>query len=618
MYDVVVVGAGSAGCALAGRLAARTGLSVLLVEAGTAEPGLADVGSLAATAPGHPRNWAHPVELRPGLPAVVPRGRGVGGSGAINAAAWTYVTPADALGWGLPGWSYPTLRYFYAVAEREALYATEGPVPVLVPSGELLHPSAERFLAAAEALGFRAEPDKNAGGAPGAGPVPSNSRDGLRIDAARAYLPQARPFGAQHLTVSPTSQHGESGVSTRLVAHSDPATPGASLRGESSFSTRRVRVSDTPADGGGVDGDSAGDAAPEGPAAGSPAARGGAAAGGGASGAAGGGVAGDGQAGGAAAGGAAGDDAMRHGAAGGDAAGDGAAGGDPVAEGGGGRGLGAPRIAEPRGPVVRADTAVERVILEHDRAVGIELAGGERIAAGEVVLCAGAVGTPRILLRSGIGPAEGLRTAGIAVHVDLPDVGHGWSDHPAVFLPFRTDDPPAHPHAPTAQAALNWDAGADPAGDVEVLLFTRPFVPDGDLHLMCSLQQPDSRGVLDLDRISYGYLRTEHDRRRLRHALRTGADLLRAGVGVRTDPAGDVLGNDRALDAWIAAHLTTAVHLCGSAALGRVVDADLRVLGVVGLRVADTSVLPTAPRRGPAATAVAIGEKAAALLASRS
>ena len=159
MYDVVVVGAGSAGCALAGRLAARTGLSVLLVEAGTAEPGLADVGSLAATAPGHPRNWAHPVELRPGLPAVVPRGRGVGGSGAINAAAWTYVTPADALGWGLPGWSYPTLRYFYAVAEREALYATEGPVPVLVPSGELLHPSAERFLAAAEALGFRAEPD---------------------------------------------------------------------------------------------------------------------------------------------------------------------------------------------------------------------------------------------------------------------------------------------------------------------------------------------------------------------------------------------------------------------------------------------------------------------------
>jgi choline dehydrogenase-like flavoprotein len=535
VYDVVVVGAGSAGCALAGRLAARTDRSVLLLEAGTGEPGLADVGSLAATAPGHPRNWAHPVELAPGLPAVVPRGRGIGGSGAINGAAWTYVTPADAAGWGLPGWSYAALRYFYAIAEREALYATEGPVPVQVPSGALLHPSAARFLAAAETLGFRAEPDKNAGGPPGAGPVPSNSRDGLRIDAAHAYLPRPLPPGAQHLTVSPPFQHGES-----------------------AFSTRRVGLFGT-AEGG------------------------------------------------------------RGGAAGGGAAGGGVAGGDgrgPVAGDGGQVWLGPQKIAEPRGPAVRADATVERVLLERGRAVGVELVGGERIAAGEVVLCAGAVGTPRILLRSGLGPADALRAAGIDVHLDLPDVGRGWSDHPAVFLPFRTDDPPTHPHAPTAQVALNWDAGADPAGDVEVLLFTRPFVPDGDLHLMCALQQPDSRGVLDLDRISYGYLRTEHDRRRMRHALRTGADLLRAGVGARTDPGGDVLGNDRALDAWIAAHLTTAVHLCGSAALGRVVDVDLRVFGVDGLRVADTSVLPEVPRRGPAATAVAIGEKAAATLAT--
>ena len=492
MYDVVVVGAGSAGCALAGRLAPRLPGSVLLAEAGTGALATADVGSLAATAPGHSRNWAHPAELAPGIPAVVPRGRGLGGSGAINAAVWTYVTPADAAGWDLPGWRYPTLRYWYAVAEREGLYASDGPIPVLVPAGELLHPSAERFLAAAEALGFPAEPDKNAGGPPGAGLMPSNSRDGLRIDAARAYLPRRLPPGAQRFHPP----------------------------GESQDSTPRVGRFDAPAQG----------------------------------------------------------------------------------------------IMEPRGPAVLADATVERVLVERGRAVGVELAGGERIPAGEVVLCAGAVGTPRILLRSGLGPADALRAAGVDVRLDLPDVGRGWSDHPAVFLPFHTDDPPPHPHAPTAQAALHWDAGADPAGDVEVLLFTRPFVPGGDLHLMCALQQPDSRGVLDLNRISYGYLRTEHDRRRLRHALRTGADLLRAGLGARTDPGGDVLGNDRALDAWIAAHLTTAVHLCGSAAMGRVVDPELRVLGVDGLRVADTSVLPVVPRRGPAATAVAIGEKAAALL----
>ena len=86
-------------------------------------------------------------------------------------------------------------------------------------------------------------------------------------------------------------------------------------------------------------------------------------------------------------------------------------------------------------------------------------------------------------------------------------------------------------------------------------------------------------------------------------------------MGTRVAPGGDVLGIDRTLDGWIADHLTTAVHLCGTAAIGRVVDAELRVLGIDGLRVADTSVLPAVPRRGTAATAVAIGEKAADLLA---
>jgi choline dehydrogenase-like flavoprotein len=139
---------------------------------------------------------------------------------------------------------------------------------------------------------------------------------------------------------------------------------------------------------------------------------------------------------------------------------------------------------------------------------------------------------------------------------------------------------------------------------------------------MCALQRPDSRGTITLDprdpaappRIDYGYLRTEHDRRRLRHAIRTAAELLRAGLGTRAAPGGDVLGTDRGLDGWVAAHLTTSVHLSGSAAMGSVVDAELRVAGLEGLRVADTSVLPTVPRRGTAATAVAVGEKAATLL----
>jgi choline dehydrogenase len=143
---------------------------------------------------------------------------------------------------------------------------------------------------------------------------------------------------------------------------------------------------------------------------------------------------------------------------------------------------------------------------------------------------------------------------------------------------------------------------------------------------MCQLQHPDSRGSLTLPvvddppRIAYRYLRTEHDRRRLRHTVRTAAELLRAGLGRRVEPGGDVLGSDRALDGWIAAHLATAQHLCGTAAMGpaddplAVVDPSLRVHGLAHLRIVDLSVLPTVPRRGTAATAVAIGETAADLV----
>lgn len=467
-FDVVVVGGGSAGCALAGRL---TGARVLLLEAGPAAPlpdDLRAAASLAATAPDHPLNWAHPALLRRDHSAVVPRGRVLGGSSATNGAVWLRATPADADGWG-PGWTYAELLPHYVAAETDhdvtgPAHGDRGPIPVRRPAGPLLHPAAQRFLAAADALGFPGEPDKNAGGPPGAGLVPSNSVAGVRADAATAYL--------------------------------------------------------------------------------------------------------------------------------------------------------APRP----GLTVRGDAPVRRVLLDGDRVTGVELRDGSRVDAGEVVLAAGAVGTPHLLLASGIGPADDLRAAGIDVARDLPGIGQGWSDHPAVFLPFRADDPPVHPHAPSTQAALDLDAGADPAGDVEVLLFARPFVDGGDLHLMCLLQHPDSRGAITLPapdrppRIEYRYLRTEHDRRRLRHAIRTAAELLRAGVGTRTAPGGDVLGNDRALDGWIAAHLTTAVHLCGSAAIGSVVDQQLRVRGVHGLRIADTSVLPTAPRRGPAATAVAIGERTATLL----
>lgn len=473
MVDVVVVGAGSAGCALAGRLAARGDRSVCLLEAGPAStlPDVTSVASLAATAPGHPLNWAYSAELVRDRVVAVPRGRVVGGSGAINGAYFVRAVPQDFADWAVPGWAAADVAPFYTARDLDFGYG-EGPLRLRRPAGDLLAPVTPEFLRACAALGYPAEPDKNAGGPPGAGLIPSNAADGVRISTATAYLPP--PWGA------------------------------------------------------------------------------------------------------------------------------------------------APRA----GLDVRTDVRALRVVVERGRAVGVETTAGI-VAAGEVVLCAGAVGSPHLLLHSGIGPSEVLRAAGVPQRAELP-VGQGWSDHPSVYLPFRWPGAPPHADAVAGQAALHLDSGSDPAGDLEILLFARPFTPDGPVHLMCALQRPESRGSLTITsadplappRLDYRYLRTEADRRRLRAAVRIAADLLRVAGLHREGPDGATLGVDRRLDGWIKEVLTTSVHLCGSAALGRVVDPGLRVLGVEGLRVADTSVLPVVPRRGPAATAVMVGERAAALLSS--
>jgi choline dehydrogenase-like flavoprotein len=148
-----------------------------------------------------------------------------------------------------------------------------------------------------------------------------------------------------------------------------------------------------------------------------------------------------------------------------------------------------------------------------------------------------------------------------------------------------------------------------------------------------ALQAEDSRGRLSLagpdpaaaPRLEYRYLTEESDRRRMREVVRLAAELLGARamaplVAARTGLPDDVLASDRELDRWIRRHVATAVHLAGTARMGpasdpgAVVDQRLRVRGVSGLRVVDTSVLPRVTTRGPAATAVMLGERAAELI----
>ena len=213
-----------------------------------------------------------------------------------------------------------------------------------------------------------------------------------------------------------------------------------------------------------------------------------------------------------------------------------------------------------------------------------------------MVLAAGAVGSPELLLRSGIGPADALRALGLPVVADVPGVGEGLSDHPMVQVPWRPAPGLPAPAGLALEQVLHAAPDGAPGG-IEVLPWLRSFAAllppwgaapadDGVLTLGVSLLQPESRGRLTLrsadparpPRLVYGYLASAADRAGMRAGVRFAAELLRTrplAALARTgdEPAGDplvpaVLADDAALDGWIGRHLGTAVHLSGSARMG--------------------------------------------------
>ncbi|MBW4578379.1 MAG: GMC family oxidoreductase N-terminal domain-containing protein [Tildeniella nuda ZEHNDER 1965/U140] len=290
---------------------------------------------------------------------------------------------------------------------------------------------------------------------------------------------------------------------------------------------------------------------------------------------------------------------------------------------------------------VQLRSHVTRLLIEGTRVVGVEYVQDgqvQQVHAGEVILSAGALQSPKLLLLSGIGAATHLRSLGIPVVADLPGVGQNLQDHLQLPIVFRTKDDRPKPGLLTGNTLFVNTRTNTPDAAPDLQLNFTPAVPaqlapildfGGPVSIFLAiLVQPQSRGEVKLRSsdphdppiINPNYLQADADLQTLIQAITIARNIANTKAFAPLNVGEVVPGTDDAgaIEGFIRSQASTLWHPVGTCKIGQngdsVVDPQLRVHGIEGLRVADASVMPVITSGNTVAASFMIGAKLADLI----
>lgn len=326
-----------------------------------------------------------------------------------------------------------------------------------------------------------------------------------------------------------------------------------------------------------------------------------------------------------------------------------------------------PAMTRPNLTVV-TNAMTRKLVLAGKRVVGVEYEQGGEIhtvrCTREVLISSGPIGSPHLLQRSGIGPAEVLRKAGIEVKHDLPGVGENLQDHAEIYIQFQCKEPVSLNSKmglfSKALIGLRWLLFKDGLGasnhfeaggfirsekglrwpDIQFHFLPAAMRYDGDkpfkghgFMVLTGPNKPKSRGYVRVrsadpyehPEIRFNYLEREEDREGFRRCVRLTREIIGQPAmdsfrGEELAPGPNV-NTDEEIDAFVRANMESTMHPCGSCRMGEdplaVVDSELRVHGLQGVRVIDSSVFPTEPNGNLNAPTIMLAERAADLVRGR-